>query len=1220
MFNRNTSFLVCVCVVAGLAAGQSNQGQGYGLLLPGPGSSTGQFFAATANPFALIPAVAGPTGLSLVVPKPDGSKFYTVGGSGTNSLESVDPTFTTYHSIPGLDNVAPGAAAITPDGAHLLVGTDALYFIDTSTDTLLGSSVALPGLPGFANGQTQPTPQANTCLSCWIAFSHDSGIAYVLTNGSTGSVVTAFSVATQAPIGSPLTLPTGGATGITLSPLGLVYVSADNRIYEISPAAGSSGPALTPQGSVQLSFDPSVLRFTPDGTTAYAVNKNPAVGYEYILKFTVSGYSVAYWPQYTPTMQPTKTLPAFDDVLVAGNTRIFAIQSLATTLWDVTPTPLNAAPSALATTSSPAIPVTNVSSAAISNEVPAQYLFVFVPPSSALYRVNLAANTASSLSGVGTAGVVQFAGVPPETGAAGFLQFNNPQTIAAGATSAPLIVRVLNASGQPVYNVPVSFAPDALSAAAGVTVSAASVTSNADGYAQATASVPAAACGAYNITVTSGQASAATFTLTVPGTSCTVGTTGGGGGGAAASQVTIVSGDGQLVQSNYAGYSAPLTVLVTDTSGNPLPNVTVSWSSTIGAPGSAGLPAGSVVPAATVTDTTGQASVLFNPGQGSPQQGVTFATYTVNASTTYGQVNFTFTEAFSGAGTQALENPVGVLFVGTTGSDPGHTISVPEGGVLANGYVLSIQAELGNGGPIPGVGLALLSPDQKTLSPVASCQAPSLSDANGLAHCNVVAACQAPGVSLPQAFLGYIAVGGYAGLQYADFPTNITITPGTPSQLNIVSGNGVSGKPGQTVTLSATLTDPCKSPAAGQQVTWQVTKGSATLSPASSTTNSAGGASTVATFGQTPGPVTVQASFGAVTATFNLTDQVVLTGIAVSGGNSQTVNVGQTFPQPVAFQISPAMAGITVNFAVNSGSATVSPSSATTNAQGIASTTVTAGSTAGNIVITGTTPGLTTTATATLTAAPPGPVLSAASFVNADSLAPGMVPCGRTTVTGNGLVPGVSVPFSGTLPLPYVLGGLSITVVDSIGNAIAAPLESVSKANGVQQATFQTPCEVQPGPATVFLSVNGATPSKITGVPILQAQPGIHNYVGANGKMYGYVISGADGSTVTESNPAHVGGTYYMVVTGLGQTTPPATTDAAGVAGQNVNVPLIVGIDNAGVPVVSSQYLPGWNGFYLIEFTIPANTPTGSDQPLAMAVDVNGQAIFSNTVYLPVAQ
>jgi uncharacterized protein (TIGR03437 family) len=226
----------------------------------------------------------------------------------------------------------------------------------------------------------------------------------------------------------------------------------------------------------------------------------------------------------------------------------------------------------------------------------------------------------------------------------------------------------------------------------------------------------------------------------------------------------------------------------------------------------------------------------------------------------------------------------------------------------------------------------------------------------------------------------------------------------------------------------------------------------------------------------------------------------------------------------------------------------------------------------------------------------------------------GLVACGLATVTGNGVAPGVVGVVSASLfgPLPYGLGPISALSV----NGTPAPLSSVSNQNNVQQATFQVPCETQvgTGTATVVLTVSGGT-TTISGVPVFAAQPGIFTYLGPGNKVYAAVIRALDGTYVTPSSFAHRGETYYVFLTGVGQTSPPASTNNPG-NGQATVAQAVVGVNNAGVPVVSSTY-QGGVGVYLVGFQIPQSFQTGPDQPFSVGMILNNLVFYSNSVFLP---
>src|SRR5258708_6303369 len=173
----------------------------------------------------------------------------------------------------------------------------------------------------------------------------------------------------------------------------------------------------------------------------------------------------------------------------------------------------------------------------------------------------------------------------------------------------------------------------------------------------------------------------------------------------------------------------------------------------------------------------------------------------------------------------------------------------------------------------------------------------------------------------------------------------------------------------------------------------------------------------------------------------------------------------------------------------------------------------------------------------------------------------------------------------------------------------AAPLS-----NGTQVVYFQTPCEEVQGMATAVVTVNGISVT-VGNIQVFATAPGIFTTAGPNGKKYGTVIRGVDGSILSPTNLARRGETYYMVVTNLGQTNPPVATNAIGNGVQGIPLTqVVVGVNNAGVPVISALYVSP--GVYYIGFQIPSDTPTGSDLPLALAVNgvFDGQGVLLSAV------
>jgi len=365
------------------------------------------------------------------------------------------------------------------------------------------------------------------------------------------------------------------------------------------------------------------------------------------------------------------------------------------------------------------------------------------------------------------------------------------------------------------------------------------------------------------------------------------------------------------------------------------------------------------------------------------------------------------------------------------------------------------------------------------------------------------------------------------------------------------------------------------------------------------------------TLGSSAGAVqiSVSALSGTGTATFNETVNVQLGSLTAVSGGSQSVRVNQAYPQPLVVQLLDTkgnpLPGITVNFAVTGGSASVNPSSATTDGQGHAQTSVTAGSSAGTVTVVASAGGL--SASFTLTVIPPGPNVTSGGFLNGAGFQQGVVPGGIVYISGTGLAPGiqgsvVASPLVGAWPT--TLANVTVTF-----GSTPAPIYAVSNINGQESVIVQVPFETPQGSTQVTITVGGGNTT--LSVPVLAYQPGIFEDVNSNGQRYAVVMR-PDGSFVSPSNPAQRGETVQVYATGLGPVSPSVGTNRAGTGGQNVNAGILIGLNNAGVSAISAQYAQDLIGVYIVTFQIPANSATGT-MPLAIGEGPTSSLVFGNT-------
>ena len=720
---------------------------------------------------------------------------------------------------------------------------------------------------------------------------------------------------------------------------------------------------------------------------------------------------------------------------------------------------------------------------------------------------------------------------------------------------------------------------------------------------------------------------------------------------APAQNVVIISGNGQMICQGCTGTTTqvpftmfdPMVVQVNDANGNPLPNATVTWTTS---------GQGTLFVTQPTTGANGQSTaqyvassfVGFNPSQPFIQNTIT-ATYGSSVAI------FTLTQITTGSTgpqvyvnlpspTLAQQGVMGALIGSTITGSAGSTASIP--------VTVSVQTILGT--PVPNVSVLLVGTSGLA---TASCAATAgagpgtvLTDSTGNATCMVVlggASC--PVGTNPSIGCGQfeVVVGGVTSdifnsgtLGYAVYvPFNLNVTPGAPSGIAIVSGNNQSANPGQSLALPlvAKVTGTSGSGISGQTVNWTVTPSTAgTLASASTTSLSDGTVSNTLTLtSSAAGAVQVKAALASspsISTTFSVTANTTITGLTILSGNSQSALPNAGFSSPLIVQVNGSNGQPVANFPVQfsvSGPATLSQMSATTGANGQAQVGATAGSTAGAVTVTAAAGSF--SATFNLTVLPPGPNITASSFLNGvgffptDSSHAALSPCGIATIIAPGVAPGIqgvvaANPIVG--PLPYSLAGDQVSF-----NGAQAPVYNVANMNGQQSVTVQVPCSVTAGsvPATVGVSGSSAT----VNVTVKAAGPGIFQTVMSDGATRAVLVR-PDGSFVdvggATPNPARRGETILMYATGLGITSPPVGTNQTPITGTNALVQgqVIVGVNNSGVQVVSAQAAPGMIGVYQVAFVVPSNAPTGNNIVLSLAINApdGSPTQFSNGSAIPI--
>jgi uncharacterized protein (TIGR03437 family) len=218
----------------------------------------------------------------------------------------------------------------------------------------------------------------------------------------------------------------------------------------------------------------------------------------------------------------------------------------------------------------------------------------------------------------------------------------------------------------------------------------------------------------------------------------------------------------------------------------------------------------------------------------------------------------------------------------------------------------------------------------------------------------------------------------------------------------------------------------------------------------------------------------------------------------------------------------------------------------------------------------------------------PGVFLNPAGIVNAASSAPftaGVAPGDFITLYGTNLAPGTATAYTVPFPTTAGLDGVQVTV-----NGYPAPVQFVSPG----QISAIVPYNVGSSIARIQVNNNGVLSNVVTEFVNLTA-PGVFT-VPPGGVGYGAVLHG-DYSLVTAQNPAQVGETVSVYLTGLGTTNPVIQDGSAGPASSQTNNTIAVYIGGVAATVSYSGLAPQLAGLYQINVTVPSGVTAG-DNPL----------------------
>ncbi len=1124
------------------------------LFLFSPGSS--QISVLKAADLTPSGSIDLPSGAFSVLATADGTKYYVIRQNATDTIAVVDPVTLNVTKTISLGTNASDAI-ITPDGKYLLVAAGLVRVFSVDTDEEISSPIPVGGAPTS------------------IVVNNVSTRAYVLAN-----------------------------SGHSIQLIDLENLTRTNAI---------SGDAVGTVTSIALTDDESRL---------VAVSTNGLKQYN---AKDLSLLSTAPWGSFSVVRGRLQLLPGTKLALVENGGSPPNVTSLVVglddrkvrALGDIGSTQLQQITAVNETTayavesgaglvkidlSDPQNPtltpvLAGLTATSLSLSPNRRFLFASSPADARVSRVELETNTVTH-SVVAPLSPASHATVfDPVAGPPAKLTVNggDNQSVSPGRQlPVELSVRALSADGSPVVgqsilfgvdgSVPLQFEPSDV------------VTTNRRGVAAVRVTVPSlevldAAKAALSASVSKVALDAPTAEQTaspdpiqhVSVTASAGGVTGVGLTVNIITQVGLVklSGDDQIV-ARGGPFPLPLVMVATDLKGNPLP---------------AGTPVDIRVPSAYAAcdtpvevDTTGIvtttcSSTLAGNMQNAVQFGFVLADVSVSApelGLELGQENFSYNIAI--APKLAVEKRSGDLQTAPSGT------KLPQPLVFrinnTSGFQLIGQGGIGvtmrqvSGPPViidPQFLVAGAGADQKvnvTLGP-------------GAGAAIIEAQASSP------------------GLPTARF--TVTSTGGQPQRLEKL-GDGQNGRLGSELPnpLQVQVFNESNQLVPFPQVTWTVLEGDAQVVPTSTATSG----SARVLIGNTAGTIRIQARVGTLSTTFVIdASPPQPVSISTSSGQNQTLTAG-TLSEPLLVIVNevnnePAR-GVTVTFSGPSnillhsldGATSGNPLQQVTDSSGqagvraeLVASAALAASAPSQVTRT-----ITITASAgdslstsfLLNAVGEPPVFTSQGVVNAASFEPGVVPGSLVTIFGTGLSNGVD----GTV----LVGGETSyggTTVRIGGNQ--APIISITGPPS-EQISVQVPFEVPAGAQTSVQVDNNGSITTISGVVSYPAQPGIFGAALSDDLTVGTLVHADTGALVTPDDPAKHGEAVSLFLTGGGQVNPAVATGLPAPLGviPLMTLPVVVGVDNKGAPILFSGYAPGFLGLYQVNLRIPMGDYCGT--------------------------